>query len=55
MEILTIKIENGTITEVDEAKFLGLVIDSHLNLKSHINHICPKISKNIGTINRIRL
>ena len=41
------------IGDVQSSKFLGVVIDSHLNWSKHINYIKTKVSKGIGIINRI--
>ena len=35
-------------------KYLGLLIDSNLTWKYHINHIAIKISKTVGYISRLR-
>ena len=39
--------------EVNETKFLGVVIDNRLKLSSHLGHISNKISKGIGIITKI--
>lgn len=39
---------------VSEIKFLGLIIDSKLNWKSHIKHIQGKVSKTISIINKAK-
>ena len=46
---------NGNILEnVDDAPFLGVFIDKHLNYKSHIDHIATKISKSVGIIKYLK-
>ena len=40
--------------KVQGTKFLGVVIDCHLNWSKHINYIKTKVSKGIGIINRIK-
>jgi hypothetical protein len=38
-----------------QVKFLGIYLDKNLSWKSHINHVCKKISKSIGINLRARL
>jgi hypothetical protein len=38
----------------DHTKFLGLYIDKYLTYEYHINHICKKISKTLGVINKVK-
>src|SRR6218665_860089 len=47
---ITLKIDGIKVTQVDSVKFLGVMVDKHLNGKTHINNIEKKIAKNIGTI-----
>ena len=35
-------------------KYLGILIDSHLTWKHHIDHIAIKISRTIGLISKLR-
>ena len=37
-----------------KVKFLGILIDSHLTWKEHVNNICFKISRVIGVLNRLK-
>ena len=50
---LTIKLNGQNITEVSEFNFLGITIDETLSWKPHINKICNKISRSIGTLKRL--
>ena len=43
-----IKIENETIDEVKQTKFLRVVIDSKLSWKKHFALVCGKLSRSIG-------
>ena len=38
----------------DCVKYLGVLIDSHLSWKQHIDHIALKISKSVGLISKVR-
>ena len=42
------------ISEVNSTKFLGIIINNQLNWKNHLDHICTKVSKNIGIILKAR-
>lgn len=48
------KINNVTIERVKQIKYLGFIIDEHLNFKEHIDYICKKIGKKIGFFKRVR-
>lgn len=52
--VINIKIENKTINQVEETKFLGVTIDNTLTWKTHINDTKIKISKLTGMFYRIR-
>ena len=45
---------NREISEVKFTKFLGVLINNQLNWKNHLDHICTKVSKNIGIILKAR-
>ena len=45
---------NEVVQPVNKAKFLGTIVDQHLNWKDHISTISQKISKSFGIIYRIR-
>ena len=51
---INIKINNSSIQEVQEAKFLGVIIDNKLRWKTHIQDIKCKVSKITGIVYRIR-
>ena len=40
--------------EVNETKFLGVIIANKLNGKPHIRYICNKVAKGIGVILKAR-
>ena len=47
---LDILINGNIIERVNCFKFLGVVIDCHLNWKDHVHHIKKKISKRLGIL-----
>jgi len=50
----SLKINNVQIERVTQFNFLGLIINSQLSWKNHIEHIATKISKVIGVIYRLK-
>ncbi|XP_069970021.1 uncharacterized protein [Penaeus vannamei] len=51
---IDIKLDNVTLNRADEAKFLGITIDSRLLWKTHINDVKVKISKVAGILYKVR-
>ena len=49
----TIKIGQEAIEEVDEFKFLGIILDSQLNLK-HVKKLCKTVRTNLNCFKMIR-
>ena len=47
-------INGNRISEVNETKFLGVIIDNKLKWSPHIMHISKKIAKGIGIIRKAR-
>ena len=47
-------INGNRISEVNETKFLGVIIDNKLNWSPHIMHISKKMAKGIGIILKAR-
>jgi hypothetical protein len=47
---INIQIEGWTLEIVKTTKFLGLILDSGLSWKNHIQHITTKIAKSIGIL-----
>ena len=52
-EIAPLRFGDGEITETNEYKFLGVILDNRLTFKSHINHIKSKISQSIGILYKL--
>ena len=48
------QLNNQTIAQVEQAKFLGVQIDCNLNWKFHIDCVCSKLSKTCGILYKIR-
>ena len=48
-------LDNTKLERVKKNKFLGVIIDEQLTLKSHIDRIRKTISMNIGMINRLNV
>ena len=55
INLFDISINGVKIDVVDCHKFLGLTLDKHLNWNKHISCISTKISKNIGSIFRLKI
>ena len=49
-----IKINGTEIAEVNETKFLGVIIDNQLSWKPHINALIKKLKCCTGQLNRIK-
>ena len=47
-------LRNEAMQRVTKAKFLGVIVDQHLNWKDQISMVSHKISKSCGIISRIR-
>jgi hypothetical protein len=52
---ISLTFEGISLARKQQVKFLGIYLDENLSWKSHINHVCKKISKSIGIIFRARL
>ena len=51
---LRIKIDAVLIKQVGSTNYLGLILDSNLTWKSHINELCLKLSKTVGILSKVR-
>ena len=47
-------LDNTPLEQVSHTKFLGVVVDSKLSWKLHVENICKTISRNVGIINRLK-
>ena len=51
---LKIKINDIPLVQCDSYKYLGIHFDSKLNWKTHIQHVCNKVSKACGALAKLR-
>jgi hypothetical protein len=51
---INISLDGSPISAVDSAKFLGVYLDKHMTYTAHISHICSKVSKTVGVLNRAK-
>ena len=51
---VSIAINDKPIKQEKQLKYLGVMIDSHMNWKAHISYICNKIKRSIGIISKAR-
>ena len=54
MHYSMLKLNDTVIERVDKFKFLGIWLDEYLNWGPHIDHVCLKISRMNGTLNRLK-
>ena len=47
-------IDGNKIQQVNKTKFLGIIIEEHLNWATHINHLCNIIARNVGILQKLR-
>lgn len=52
--VINLKINNQSLESKDNIKYLGVVMDRHLNWKAHIHELTKKISKGIGILSKLR-
>jgi hypothetical protein len=52
--ITKVKLNGISIEQVKHAKFLGVIIDEHLNWGAHISQIVSKVSKNTGVLHKLK-
>ena len=51
---LNINIMGEEIHEVEHTKFLGIILDNHLNWKEHIKYLTSKMAKSVGIFAKTR-
>ena len=51
---INIKLADQVISNVDQAKSVGLIIDNRLSWSNHVNELFKKVTSAIGALRRIR-
>lgn len=51
---IEVSIDGLKISQVNQIKFLGVIVDQKLTWKYHIQHVCRKIMKSVGILSRVR-
>ena len=51
---LNISINDVALEQKQNTKYLGIIMDSNLNLKNHVHQISAKVSKCIGILSKLR-
>lgn len=51
---ISIDISGEQIRQVEECSFLGVILDSKLNWKSHVNVVCSKVSRSCYALKQLR-
>ncbi len=51
---ITLKLDQKTIFESTKIKYLGLLLDSRLTWKFHINELCKKLCRSVGMLYKLR-
>ena len=54
LQLTVLKINNYEIKRSTSIKFLGVMVDEHLNWKDHINVIENKLSENLGLLHKVK-
>ena len=49
-----LNIGGSKLIQVNQTKFLGIIVDDRLNWNSHIHYVTSKLSKSIGILSRAR-
>ena len=51
---LKIKINGKIIIPSSKVKYLGVILDPHLNGSAHVNYIAPKLNRAVGMLSKLR-
>ena len=53
-DAFSVKINNKKLVQCDTYKYLGVFFDRKLNWNAHIEYLCSKISKAVGSLSKLR-
>ena len=53
-DVSNIKMGGNNIQQVNKTKFLGIIIEQHLNWAMHISHLCNIIARNVGILQKLQ-
>ena len=53
-ERVTLRLNGVTISESPKIKYLGIILDSGLTWKHHINELCKKLGRSLGMLYKTR-
>ena len=51
IDSISFKVDNIDLDEVSSFKYLGIVINNHLNWQDHVDQMFSKINKKLGLFN----
>ena len=51
---VTLKLNGVTIFESPKIKYLGIILDSRLSWKHHVNELCKKLGRTLGMVYKVR-
>jgi len=52
-QLPVVRIGNGIVKEVQNTKFLGVILDNKINFSAHVDQLCKKLSRSVGILNRL--
>ena len=52
--VSNIKLDGNSIQQVNKTKFLGIIIEEHLNWATHISHLCNIIARHVGILQKLQ-
>ena len=52
---ISLSCNGSSLTKSESFKYLGVVIDEHLSLNSHTEHVIKKVSRKLGVFRLLRI